>query len=144
MRHQWLVAVRFALWEHARNRLAIGLLLVFVPIWYLVIGEMIPDTPVAFKLMSTGALVQVNGHYLTLVTAGFNALTLIIGFMLFAVTLRDATFDRRLVLSGLRQAPLILAKVTALVVVAAVIAAYATLVLALFWHTGTLPFIWLG
>ncbi len=144
MQHQWLVALRFAVWEHARNRLAIGLLVVFVPLWFFVIGAMIPSTPVAFKLMSTGTLLQVNGHQVTLIASGFNALTLIIGFMLFAVTLRDAAFDRRLVLSGFGQAPLVLAKLMALVVVAAAIAAYSTLVLALFWRPSTLPFVWLG
>lgn len=144
MIQQYLVATRYALWEHARNRLALGLLVVFVPLWFLAIGAMIPNDPVAFKLMSTGAFLQVNGHQLTLVTAGFNALTLIIGFMLFAVTLRGTPFDRRLVLSGYRQVALVAAKVTALVMVAATVALYTTLVLALFWHTGTLPFVWVG
>ncbi len=144
MSHPYLVATRFALLEHARNRLALGLLLVFVPLWFIVVGVMIPGDPVAFKLMSTGALVRVNGHDLTLVTAGFNALTLIVGFMLYATTRRNAGFDRRLVLCGYARSTLLLAKLSALVVVSLLVALYATVVLALFWPTWSLPFVWLG
>src|SRR6185437_11799881 len=101
---------------------ALGLLLVFVPLWFFAIGSMIPNDPVAFKLASTGALLQVNGHQLTVLTAGFNALTLIMSFMIFAATLRGREFDRRLTLSGYAQPMLLLAKLTALAVVALVVA----------------------
>ena len=142
--HPYLVATRYALLEHARNRLALGLLLVFVPLWFLIVGVMIPDTPVAFKLISTGMLVRVNGHDLTLVTAGFNALTLIVGFMLYATTRRNAGFDRRLVLCGYARSVLLLAKLSALAGVAVLVALYATVVLAAFWPSPTLPFVGLG
>ncbi len=144
MLHPYLVATRYALLEHARNRLALGLLLVFVPLWFFVMGVMIPDTPVAFKLMSTGALLRVDGHDLTVVTAGFNALTLIVGFMLYATTRRNAAFDRRLVLCGYARSTLLLAKLSALVGVAVLVACYATVVLAAFWPSPTLPFVGLG
>jgi hypothetical protein len=104
MRHAWLTSVRFALIEQARNRFALGLLLVFVPVWDVLFGTIVPATPVAFKLQSTSAFLQVNGHDLTVLTSGFNAITLIVGFMLFAATRRNAAFDRRLVLAGLPQA----------------------------------------
>lgn len=144
MQHPYLVAIRFALLEHARNRLALGLLILFVPLWFAVIGVMIPGDAVAFKTMSTGSLLRVDGHRLTLITAGFNALTLIIGFMLYASTRRGAAFDRRLVLSGFAQTNLLPAKLTALLAVALVVSLYATGVLAIFWPTGTLPYVWLG
>jgi hypothetical protein len=144
MHHPYLVATRYALLEHARNRLALGLLVLFVPLWFALIGVMIPDDPVSFKVLSTGALLRVNGHRLTLITAGFNALTLIIGFMLYASTRRGAAFDRRLVSSGYAQASLLLAKLTALFGVAVAVSLYATAVLAVFWPSGTLPFVWLG
>lgn len=144
MLHPYLTATWYALLEHARNRLALGLLIIFVPLWFLVVGAMIPGDPVAFKLMSTGALVRVNGHDLTLVTAGFNALTLIVGFMLFATTRRNAAFDRRLVLCGYARSVLLLAKLTALAGVAVLVALYATMVLAVYWPSPTLPFVWLG
>ena len=144
MSHPYPVATRYALLEHARNRLALGLLLVFVPLWFLIIGVMIPASPVAFKLMSMGAFVRINGHDLTLVTAGFNALTLIVGFMLFSATRRNADFDRRLVLCGYARSTLLLAKLTALAGVAVLVALYAIVVLAVFWPSPTLPFVWLG
>jgi hypothetical protein len=144
VQHPYLVATRYALLEHARNRLALGLLVLFVPLWFALIGVMIPNDPVSFKLLSTGSILRVNGHQLTLITAGFNALTLIIGFMLYASTRRGAAFDRRLVLSGYAQAGLLLAKLTALLGVAVAVSLYATAILAVFWPSGTLPYVWLG
>lgn len=144
MLHTWRTSVRFALIEQARNRFALGLLVVFVPIWDWLFGSLIPKGPVAFKLQSTGALLQVDGHALTLVTSGFNAITLIVAFMIFAATRRNAAFDRRLSLAGLPQTVAIAAKVTAIVVVAALISLYATLVLEVFWRPPSFGAIWLG
>ena len=61
---------------------------------------MVPKGPVSFKLLGSGTLLTVDGHLLVLLTAGFNALTLIIGFMVFSATMKNTAFDRRLVLSG--------------------------------------------
>src|SRR6185312_2519789 len=130
----WLTSVRYALIEHARNRFALGLLLVFVPLWDWLFGQLIPADLVAFKLQSTGAYLQVNGHDLTVLTSGFNAITLIVAFMIFTATRRNAAFDRRLALAGLPQPVAMAAKTTALVVVAALVALYATIVLEAFWR----------
>ncbi|MGH2514086.1 MAG: hypothetical protein ACRDHP_00360, partial [Ktedonobacterales bacterium] len=70
-------ALRYALREQMRNRLAFGLLVVFVPLWYFLLGTLVPSDPLAFRFRATGAFLQVNGQDLTLLTAGFNALTLI-------------------------------------------------------------------
>lgn len=140
----YLTATRYSLIELARNRFAMGLLLLFVPLWYFMLGALIDNTPVAFKYAGTGALLQVNSHNLTLLTAGLNAITLIVGFLLFAQTRSGAAFDRRLVLCGYRQATLMLAKLTAMVVVAALVALYATLALLLFWRPASLALVWLG
>jgi hypothetical protein len=144
MANAYLTATKYSLLEQARNRFAFGLLLIFTPIWFLLIGDLIPSATVAFKLMGTGALLQVNGHNLTVLTAGFNALTLIIGFTLFHSTLKGARFDRRLTLSGYRQPTLMLAKVTALVVVAIVVSLYSALVLLAFWRPTEFALVWLG
>ena len=141
---RYLTAARFALVEQARNRFALGLLIIFVPIWDWLFGTMISSAPVAFKLQSTGAFLQVNGHDLTVLTSGFNAITLIVGFMIFTVTRRNAAFDRRLTLAGLPQPVAIAAKTTAIIVVAALISLYATLVMAIFWRPESLAAIWLG
>src|SRR5262249_16414358 len=107
----------------------------------------VPSDPLAFKFWTTGTLLQVNGQNLVYITAGLNAMTLIIGFMFFASTHKGILFDRRLVLSGYPQTMLILAKLLALWIVTALISLYASLVLWLFWHPGhpiSLPLIWLG
>src|SRR6185437_4358586 len=109
---RFVTAARFALIEQARNRFALGLLLVFVPIWDWLFGALIPPTPVAFKLQSTGAYLQVNGHDLTVLTSGFNAITLIVAFMIFAAARGNAAFDRRLVLAGLPRPVAMAAKIT--------------------------------
>jgi hypothetical protein len=141
---RYAIAARFALVEQARNRFALGLLIIFVPIWDGLFGTMISSAPVAFKLQSTGAFLQVNGHDLTVLTSGFNAITLIVGFMIFTVTRRNAAFDRRLTLAGLPQPVAIAAKTTAIIVVAALISLYSTLVMVIFWRPESLAAIWLG
>jgi hypothetical protein len=140
----YLTAVRYALIEQARNRFALILLLIFVPLWDGLIGTMIPTNAVAFKLQSTSSFLQVNGRDLTALTAGFNAITLIVAFMIFTAARRNAPFDRRLVLAGLPQPIAIAAKVTAIVVVAAVVALYATLALEIFWHPSSVVAVWLA
>jgi ABC-2 type transport system permease protein len=138
------IAARFALIEQARNRFALGLLLIFVPIWDWLFGALISNDPVAFKLQSTGAFLQVNGHNLTVLTSGFNAITLIVAFMIFTVTRRNSAFDRRLALAGLPQPVAVAAKTTAIIVVSALVSLYATLVMEIFWRPQSLGAIWLG
>lgn len=140
----FLTSVRFALIEQGRNRFALGLLIVFVPVWDWLFGALIPSGPVAFKLQSTGALLQVDGHDLIVLTSGFNAITLIVAFMLFAATRRNAAFDRRLVLAGLPQPIALAAKVAAIVVVSALVTLYAALVLLFFWPSAAFGAVWLG
>src|SRR5215467_12531419 len=142
-----LTATRYALFEQARNRFALALLLTFVPLWYYLFGLIVPSTPLAFKFWTTGTLLEVNGQDLTYITAGLNAMTLIVGFMFFASMHKGILFDRRLVLSGYPQTVLILGKLLALGLVTALIALYTSLMLFLFWHPGhpvSLPLIWLG
>jgi hypothetical protein len=142
-----LTATRYALLEQGRNRLALGLLLVFVPLWYYIVLLLAQGTRLEFKYWSTGQLLSVDGGNLTLLTAGLNSITLIVGFMFFASTERGMPFDRRLVLSGYPQAVLVLGKLIAMLIVTALVALYATLILFLFWqhgHPTQLPLIWLG
>lgn len=142
---RYLTATRYALFEQAKNRMAIMLLIAFVPIWYYLVGLFtIEDTPIDFKFRVTGAFLHVSGHNLTLLTAGLNAITLIVGFMLFTSTRKDRQFDHRLVLNGYPQPLLILAKFTSLVAVAAAVSLYASGLLVAFWHPGSLPLVWLG
>ncbi|MBN9393128.1 MAG: hypothetical protein J0I20_34160 [Chloroflexi bacterium] len=141
---RYITASRYTLIEQAHNRMAIILLVVFVPIWYFIIGDITPPDPVAFKLWSSGDFLQVNGHNLVVLSSGLNALTMVIGFILFTSTRRSTSFDRRLILSGYPQPVLILAKLTSVVLVAGLVSLYATIILYLFWQPTHPLIIWLG
>ena len=95
---------------------------------------MISHTGVAFRLRATGATVTVDGHYLTLITAGLSSITLITGFVVFATVRRARPFDRRLVLSGYRPSALIAAKTCGALVQAVAIGAYAAVIMLFFWR----------
>ena len=131
---QFPTALAFALRNQARNRFAWMLLAGFVPAWYALMAALIPHDPLDFRLFSTGALLHVDGRELGLVTAGMNALTLIVGFAVFAAIRRALPLDRRLVFAGYRQSLLVAAKALATTVVGAAVALYGSLVLLAFWQ----------
>jgi ABC-2 type transport system permease protein len=134
MRQQLDIAIRLSLAGQVRNRFAWILLVAFIPAWYLLTGSMFAHTGVEFRLQSTGATLAVDGHNLTLITAGLNSITLITGFVVFAAVRRSQPFDRRLVLAGYRPAALVTAKTGAALVQAVAIGAYAAAILLLFWR----------
>lgn len=140
----YVTATRYSLSELARNRFAMGLLIIFVPLWYYLLGALIDNIPIAFRYSGSGALIEVNSHDITLLSAGLNAITLIVGFLMFAQTRSGAAFDRRLVLCGYRQWVLMLAKLTAMLFTSALVALYAALALFLFWRPVSLPLVWIG
>ncbi len=115
-----------------------------MPLWYYLLGALIDNIPIAFRYSATGALIEVNSHNITLLSAGLNAITLIVGFLMFAQTRSGAAFDRRLVLCGYRQWVLMLAKLTAMLITSALVALYAALALLLFWRPVSLPLVWVG
>ncbi len=131
---QFPTALRFALRNQTRNRLAWMLLVLFVPVWYLLMAVIVGDKPLVFELFSTGARLHVDGRDLTLVTAGMNALTIITGFAVFTAIRRALPLDRRLVYAGYRQSLLIAAKGAATIAVATGVALYASVVLLAFWR----------
>jgi ABC-2 type transport system permease protein len=134
MRQQLETAIRLTLAAQVRNRLAWILLVAFVPVWYLLIGAMMSHADTGFRLRATGASIVVDGHDLSLITAGLSAITLITGFVVFAAVRRSRPFDRRLVLSGYRHSALIAAKTTAALAQAVGIGAYAAVVMLFFWR----------
>jgi hypothetical protein len=133
---QFPVAWRFALRNQSRNRLAWLLLVGFVPAWYLLMLAITGHTTLTFRLFATGRILTVNGGHLTLITAGLNSVTIIVGFAIFAAIRRTLAFDKRLVFAGYRQATLIAAKTSAISIVAAAVAAFTSLVLLAFWRPG--------
>jgi ABC-2 type transport system permease protein len=134
MRQQLDTAIRLSLAAQVRNRFAWILLVAFIPVWYLLTSSMFAHAGAEFRLQSTGATLVVDGHNLTLITAGLNSITLITGFVVFAAVRRSRLFDRRLVLSGYRPAALITAKTGAALVQAVAIGAYAAAILLFFWR----------
>ncbi len=134
MRQQLETAIRLSLAGQIRNRFAWILLVAFVPVWYLLLGSMFAHNGAAFRLRSTGTTVVVDGHNLTLISAGLNSITLLTAFVVFAAVRRARFVDRRLVLSGYRPAALIAAKTSAALVQAVAVGAYAAIVLLFFWR----------
>jgi ABC-2 type transport system permease protein len=131
---QFPTALRFAIRNQARNRLAVLLLIGFVPLWYLMMMALAGHKPLRFRLFATGQVLTVDGGHLTLISAGLNALTIITGFAVFHAVHTTIGFDRRLVFAGYRQAILVAAKTLATSVIAAAMALYAALVLLAFWQ----------
>lgn len=144
MRQFW-AALNFSLREQLANRFALGLLVLFVPIWYWLLGAITPSDAVPFKFGPTGVLLQVNGHKLVLLTAGLNVLAMILGFMFFHSAHKSIDFDKRLTRAGLGRIGFILAKAIALGAVTALLALYTLLILLAFWHFPNNIFeVWLG
>jgi hypothetical protein len=131
--HLFVTAARFDLVEHARNRLAMVLVALFIPSWISLAYAIFPTTPVTFRLRATGRLLEPAGNQITQITGAINAVTLITGFMMFAVTFNGGRFDRRLAMAGYPRIHLVLAKTTSLTLACGTIAAYATAVICTAW-----------
>jgi ABC-2 type transport system permease protein len=142
---QFRTALKFNIKEQLTNRFAFGLLIVFVPLWYWLLGIITPGTPLSFRFRPTGTFIQANGHDLTLISAGLNLLTMILGFMFYHAAQRSLDFDRRLTRAGLNKLAFLAASTTAILMTTAVVALYMVLVLLLFWHFPHNIFeVWLG
>lgn len=70
---QFPTALRFSVRDQTRNRLAGLLLVLFVPVWYLVMDAMASGEVLDFKLYATGEVLHVDGGHLTLISAGLNS-----------------------------------------------------------------------
>ncbi len=130
----FVTAVRFDLVEHARNRLAMVLVAVFIPCWISMAYAVIPSRHLTFRLRSTGQVLAPAGDQITQITGALNAVTLITGFMMFAVTFNGGRFDRRLAMAGYPRTHLVLAKTTSLTLTSGTITAYATAVICAAWN----------
>lgn len=130
----FITAARFDLVEHARNRFAMVLVALFIPTWISLAHAVIPSTPVAFRLRATGRLLTPAGDQITQITGAINAVTLITGFMMFAVTFNGGRFDRRLAMAGYPRIHLVLAKTTSLTLASAAVTAYAAAVICTAWN----------
>ncbi|WP_433544427.1 ABC transporter permease (plasmid) [Streptomyces sp. CA-294286] len=127
-------ALRFAVVEQARNRLALLIVLLFVPLWTTLAFEVVARTPLRFHVRAVDRRLVMDANVLTQITGALQALTLVIAFMMFIATARSTLFDRRLVQAGYPRSCLAAAKCATLVLVAAVVAVYATAWTHVLWH----------
>ncbi len=142
---QFVTVLKYSFKEQMTNRFAFGLLIVFVPIWFWLLGIITPSAPLAFKFRPTHTYLHASGHDITLITAGLNLLTMILGFMFFHSIQRSLDFDKRLTRAGLSRFWFIVGSTIALLAVTAVVALYMILILLLFWPSPHNIFeIWLG
>jgi ABC-2 type transport system permease protein len=130
----YTTATRMTLIEHARNRMALWLIALYLPSWLAATYLVIPDQPVPFVLRASGDTLWAHGNELSQISGVLNVATQIVGFMMFSVTFKSGAFDRRLALAGYPRGHLVAAKVSVLVVLSALISGYATTVMTLFWH----------
>ena len=142
--HRYRTAVRYLTAEYLRNRTALFLLVVLVPLWYLLMVAIMPHDPVSFRFGPTGGFLSVDSQGISVLTAGLNAITLIVGFLIFSTTKRGIGFDHRLVLCGYPQRILLDAKLTAMAVATCAVTGYATLVLLLFFRPESILVVFLG
>ncbi|MGG2460413.1 ABC transporter permease [Streptomyces sp. RGM 3693] len=133
-------ATRYTLTEHLRNRFAMVLVAVFIPLWTMLAYLVMPDSPARMRLRATGEVLAPRGNEITELSGALNAVTLITGFMMFAATFAGHDFDRRLAMAGYPRAHLVLAKVAALALASAAVSAYATVITWLIW-TPRQPFL---
>ncbi|WP_231950640.1 ABC transporter permease [Allokutzneria albata] len=119
--------------EHARNHLALWLIALYLPFWLTAIYFILPGHRVGFVLRAAGDTVWAQGNELTQITGAINAVTQIVGFMMFTVTFRSGAFDRRLALAGFPRGHLVAAKTCVLVALSTVIACYTAALMTLFW-----------
>lgn len=129
----FLIATRYGLVEHARNRFAMVLVAVFVPVLITLVRLAVTDIEVPFRLRNTGLVLRANGNELAQISGALTAVSLIIGFMMFAATFSSGAFDRRLSMAGFPRVALALAKIACLVVASMGVCAYATAVICCYW-----------
>ncbi|MBA2811468.1 ABC transporter permease [Streptomyces sp. KM273126] len=131
--------MRFALIEQARNRLALLIVVLFVPLWTTLAFTVVARTPLRFRIHAVGRTVVMDGNILVQINGALQTLSLVIAFMMFVATARSTLFDQRLVRAGYPRSCLALAKCTSLLLVAALVAVYTTAWMHLFWRPERLP-----
>ncbi|MEZ3182622.1 hypothetical protein KYY02_29360 [Streptomyces pimonensis] len=129
----YLVACRYALLALAKNRLAAVLLIAFIPLWITVAKTLTTPRTFPFRLRATGTWLRAGGDEITMISGSLNAVSLLVGFLMFSAARRTRAFDRRLTASGYPRAALAGAKLTTLLIASALVSTYATAWMLLFW-----------
>ncbi|MFI2641791.1 hypothetical protein [Streptomyces sp. NPDC018610] len=127
------VAAGYSLLALAKNRLALILLAVFVPLWITVAKTVATPDLFPFRLRATGQVLHAGGDKITMISGSLNAVSLLVGFWMFSAARRTGAFDRRLTAAGYPRCALLAAKLTALLVTAVLVSAYAVAWMLLYW-----------
>lgn len=127
-------AVRFAVLAQLRNRLALVLVVFFIPLWLSLAYTVSARTPVPFFLRAAHRTITVDGNILIQITGALHSLALITGFMMFLSTAQSMEFDSRLVMAGYPRLCLVAAKYATLLLTAAPVVLYATFWIRVFWQ----------
>ncbi|MYS44033.1 hypothetical protein GTY23_22935 [Streptomyces sp. SID5998] len=94
------IAAGYGLLALAKNRLALILLAVFVPLWITVAKTVATPELFPFRLRATGQVLHAGGDKITMISGSLNAVSLLVGFWMFSAARRTAAFDRRLTAAG--------------------------------------------
>ncbi|MCZ0206400.1 hypothetical protein ACIG54_05210 [Streptomyces achromogenes] len=121
--------LRCTLLGHLRSRMAVLLAVAFIPAWILVARLCAPDRKLRFSLEAEGIDVLAPANHVSQVANALAAVTLVTGFSMFMETFKAGETDRRLVLAGYPKLRMLLAKVTAVALVTALVAVYTMAVL---------------
>ncbi|WP_086739889.1 hypothetical protein [Streptomyces glaucescens] len=136
MRHQWTafaVALGFTLTGHLRNRLAMAMIAFFIPTWIYLVRATALNKDITFSSSALGVEVVASMNRTIQVSSSLHAVTVIAGFMMFMATFSARDMDLRLVLAGYPRLQLLVAKVVALLLVAALLTGYTLALLQLSW-----------
>ncbi|MFH8798232.1 hypothetical protein ACH4F6_01330 [Streptomyces sp. NPDC017936] len=126
-------ATGYGLLALAKNRLALVLLAVFVPLWITIAKTVATPDLFPFRLRAAGQVLQAGGDKITMISGSLNAVSLLVGFWMFSAARRTGAFDRRLAAAGYPRRALLAAKLTALLVTATLVSVYAVAWMLLYW-----------
>ena len=132
MRLSWTAfteLLRCTLRGHLRNRLALVLAVAFIPIWIFVARLCTSDHVVRIWLDAISGSVSAPASQVGQVASALGAITMVAGFIAFTETFQSREMDRRLLLAGYPRLPILLAKLAAVALTAALLALYTTILL---------------
>jgi hypothetical protein len=128
-----LISARLVGRELLRNRAAVALLLVVPTVFYMLVSITSGDREIPFRLSAVGGMLSAPERHVAVLFIGLASVSGLSAFLAFTLVFRAAEADRRLVFEGYRPAELLAAKWLVLAAASAVVSAYVTLILPLFF-----------
>lgn len=138
------LATRYCLLALARHRLAMVVLVAFIPVAITLPYQVIFHGLVTFRYRATGQLIRATGDRITTIGCAVNSVTMLVGFAMFTGARRARDFHHRLVSAGFPRLSLLLASLTSLIVASAVVGAYATAWIQWYWPVRQPVLMWAG